>query len=66
MSPITPSSFRVSPRRVLRPGQTFRTLRGSGPTFHGEPVGDFATYRCLRFYHRGKGGRRLYLPHRHP
>jgi hypothetical protein len=39
---------------------TFRTLRGSGPTLRGAPVGDFGAFRCLRFYRRGPGGRRLY------
>ncbi|MBX3440089.1 MAG: hypothetical protein KF861_21545 [Planctomycetaceae bacterium] len=54
------AGFRVSPRRVLRPGMTFRTRRGSGPTFAGRDVGEFSTFRCLRFYRRGRAGRRLY------
>lgn len=54
------TAFRVSPRRELRPGMTFRTIRGSGPTHAGQPIGEFGTFRCLRLYRKARGGRRLY------
>lgn len=50
--------FPVSNRRSLRPGTTFKTIRGSGPVHNGAAVGHFGEFVCVRLYRRGR--RRVY------
>lgn len=54
----TLEAYEVSARRALRPGMTFRTIRGSGPVYGKTPVGEFGEFRCRRLYRRGR--RRVY------
>lgn len=57
----TIEEFQVSPRKTLRPGMRFRTLRGSGPRHirTGAAWGVYATFRCLRIYPCRLSRRRL-------
>lgn len=53
--------LRISPRRVLRPGMRFRTLRGSGPRLIGSGAawGVYGTFRCKRIYRCRRCRRRI-------
>lgn len=42
------SELRLSPRVVLRPGDQFRTVRGSGPMYGECPLGPFSTFQVVR------------------
>ena len=55
-------SYQVSPRRKLRPGDRFRTIRGTGPHFRDAAIGEYAVFRCLRIWTRG---RRTYAEAQH-
>lgn len=52
------AEFRISPRKVLKPASTFRTIRGSGPTYEKHPIGVFGKFVCRRIF---SVGQRIYL-----
>lgn len=46
-------AYPIDSKRVLRKGQRFRPIAGSGPRYHGEPNGETGRFVCLRIWRRG-------------